>query len=181
MGQPTCSIEDCSQPVLARGWCGRHYKRWQIHGDPTVCARDRTPADRFWAKVDKAGPVAVAHLGPCWLWTARRDHGGYGQFFIHQSGKTKGLGAHRFAYEQIEGLIPEGLVLDHLCRNPPCVNPSHLEPVAQRENVLRGESLFARRAAQTRCKHGHEFTAENTHVRVNGTRQCRTCMWLRYR
>jgi hypothetical protein len=75
----------------------------------------------------------------------------------------------------------EGLVIDHLCRVPLCVNPEHLEPVTLRENILRGESLSARRARQTHCKHGHEFTAANTYVTVKGQRYCRACDRIRHR
>jgi hypothetical protein len=79
---------------------------------------------RFWARVDKSGD--------CWVWTGGR-RGRYGAFWV----EGQQMGAHRFAYELLVGPIPDGLTLDHLCCNPPCVNPGHLEPVTFRENGLR--------------------------------------------
>lgn len=76
------------------------------------------------------------------------------------------------------GPIPEGLSLDHLCRHPWCVNPAHLDPVEHAENVRRGASgikAMARAALQTHCKHGHEFTPENTRISAQGSRVCRAC------
>lgn len=128
---------------------------------------------RFWAKVDKTG-------GPdaCWLWTGGKLPLGYGMF--HFSMPQIHIYAHRFAYITEVGAIPPGLVIDHLCRNPSCVNPKHLEPVTQRVNSLRGIGFAAVNAAKTHCKRGHEFTPENTRPLKNG-RACRTCEAIKYR
>lgn len=107
----------------------------------------------------------------CWNWTGSRVALGYGQISI--GGRLKGV--HRAAYEALRGAVPDGLVLDHLCRNPSCFNPDHLEPVSHRTNVLRGVSPLAAAARATHCKRGHAFDEENTRVTRTGTRKCRAC------
>ncbi|MGO3650436.1 HNH endonuclease signature motif containing protein [Agrococcus casei] len=87
------------------------------------------------------------------------------------------LPAHRFAYADSRGAIPEGLEIDHLCRNRSCVNPKHLEAVSKRENLARGYAVPAINARKTHCKRGHEFTAENTY-RWGSSRICRACKRL---
>lgn len=137
----------------------------------------------FWVKVDTSGPIPVnrADLGNCWQWIASLHHTRhYGQFWStsRKSGRKLMLSAHKVLWEHINGPVPDGQDLDHLCRNRACVNPSHLEVVSHRENVLRGESDFARKAQQTHCKHGHEFTAENTihpDRKHPNSRKCRIC------
>lgn len=108
----------------------------------------------------------------CWLWTGNTMSNGYGVMSLGKR-RVKML-AHRYAYEQYKGRIPEGLVLDHLCRVVCCVNPEHLEAVEQRENIFRGVGVPVHRKAQTHCVNGHEFTHENTNIR-RGCRECRIC------
>ena len=136
--------------------------------------------DRFWAKVNKDGsiPEYAPHLGNCWLWTACKQSAGYGQISV--AGRM--LYAHRVAYEQIHGVIPDGLTLDHLCRVSLCIRPSHLEAVTHRENVLRGDSPAAWAARQTHCIAGHPFDESNTYRPQNRReRQCRECKRVRTR
>jgi hypothetical protein len=85
--------------------------------------------------------------------------------------------AHRVAYELMVGPIPDGNVIDHLCSNRSCVNPHHLEPVTQDENVRRaGTPMAARQSAKTRCRRGHEYDLVNTYYAPGtGHRQCREC------
>jgi hypothetical protein len=107
----------------------------------------------------------------CWLWTGNVcPTTGYGR--LGYMGEK--LRAHRVAYELAHGPIPEGLVIDHLCRVTVCVNPAHLEAVTIRENTLRGISPPARRAKATECGRGHAFTEANTIIQ-RGYRLCRTC------
>ena len=106
----------------------------------------------------------------CWVWTASGNHGGYG--YVSFNGRQQV--AHRVLYQILVGPIPEGLTLDHLCRNRRCVNPAHLDPVSNRENILRGTSRSALRAKQTHCKYGHPLSGEN--LKLKGTeRVCLTC------
>jgi len=103
----------------------------------------------------------------CWIWLGVIQGNGYGKY-----GKQL---AHRLIYEKAKGTVPNGLQLDHLCRVRSCVNPDHLEPVTQRENILRGDSFSAKNAAKTSCPSGHPYTKENTRIRANGYRECREC------
>lgn len=139
---------------------------------------ERTVA-RLRSKIDKDGPVSTARpeLGQCWLWKGNPSQTGYGYFWY---AKKKRL-AHRFVYEWLVGPIPDGLVIDHLCRRRICVNPAHLETVTDRVNILRGEGPPARNVLKNICGHGHPLDDENTYWYPNGERGCRTCraQWVR--
>lgn len=128
------------------------------------CLRSPPEADRFWSKVEKTDS--------CWLWKGSRGPLGYGHIFW----RGQWPAAHRVAYELSVGPIPARLVLDHLCRNPSCVNPAHLEPVTTRENTMRGVGPAPRRAAQTHCLRGHELAGDNVYIhKSRRVRVCRTC------
>lgn len=116
--------------------------------------------DRFMNKIRTDGSTG------CWIWMAGFKSEGYGGF-----GKER---AHVVAYRLFKGPIPSGLVIDHLCRNHSCVNPQHLEAVTQQVNVLRGEGIAAKRAKQTHCVNGHEFSPGNLYF-YRGYRFCRIC------
>lgn len=110
--------------------------------------------------------VLCAPGSHCWEWLAARNEFGYGKV---KTGNRRTRLAHRVAFELLKGPIPDGLELDHLCRNRGCVNPAHLEPVTHHQNVLRGEV-----ANRTHCPHGHEYTPANTY-HLRGARYCRAC------
>lgn len=111
----------------------------------------------------------------CWEWQTATGSKGYGAF----SDGKRSLLAHRFSYELFVGPIPEGLQIDHLCRNRKCVRPDHLEAVTQQVNMSRGESFSAINGRKTHCKRGHEFSPENTYLTSFGSRQCKTCSRIR--
>lgn len=104
----------------------------------------------------------------CWRWTGHIHPNGYGQF-------DSGL-AHRFSYEYFVGKIPDGLQIDHLCRNRWCVNPEHLEPVTYIENQLRSPvTILSSYPIKTHCKRGHKYDESNTRVDKKGHRHCNEC------
>jgi len=167
MSKPICTIPGCSKPVYVKkhGLCSVHYKRkWR--GLPM---HRPTPEQRFFEKVSESP-------SGCWEWQARISEGGYGQFSLVTD---RPVPAHRWAYEHIVGEIPNGLQLDHLCRNRACVNPWHLEPVRAAVNTLRGEGQAAVNSRKSECLRGHPFDSLNTYVTPNGRRQCRACGRMR--
>lgn len=127
----TCTIQDCERDVRTRGWCNTHYERKRINGEIQPLPR-KTLWERFWEKVDASGD--------CWVWVGARKDNGYGHIFLEkrEDGSSKTGLAHRVSWELLVGEIPEGLDLDHLCRNRACVKPDHLEPVTRSINLRRG-------------------------------------------
>lgn len=106
-------------------------KRGFVRGEPhRFCRHHQRPKPKAKFKIEACG-----YETPCWIWQAALNSGGYG---TTTDGSGRGVMAHRLVYEHYRGTIPEGLFLDHLCRNPACVNPDHLEPVTNSENVRRG-------------------------------------------
>lgn len=113
----------------------------------------------------------------CWEWKAEITHDGYGRYCY----KYRRYMSHRFSYEIMIGPIPEGLQIDHLCRNRSCCNPEHLEAVTCKENLSRGLGCMPgvivsanKRKAKIHCKYSHEFTPENTYTYKN-KRSCKIC------
>lgn len=219
MAHATCSIEGCDSPTVGRGYCRKHYTRWQRHGDPLhlervfiksadglclvggcdkptvgqgLCRKhyqrnwkhgdpsinlrpemEQTLEERFWAKVNKDGPIPgyCPHLGPCWLWEASCSLDGYGQIGVYGSL----VRAHRFSYELMCEPIPDGLEIDHLCRVRACVNPAHLQPVTSQVNAHRGaDARIIERGGK--CAKGHDMTRDNIYWKANRRPMCRTCV-----
>ena len=124
--------------------------------------------ERFWSKVDRCGP------DECWPWLAGKTKG-YGTICLKIGDVWRSRRAHRLVYAALIGPIPEGLTLDHLCRNHDCCNPGHCEPVTNKENILRGTCPTAVNARKTHCPQGHPYSEENTQVGPTGWRYCRIC------
>lgn len=122
----------------------------------------------------------VKRVNGCWEWQGRLTKQGYGQTSTgSRTDNTRATRiAHRVSYETFVGEIPEGLTIDHLCRNRACVNPDHLEAVTIKENVRRGNPLWKQEMARTHCPQGHEYTTSNVYLsgRNKTSRSCKTCM-----
>lgn len=177
----TCSVEGCGRSHCARGYCQMHWTRWRKYGKPELPTR----MEIFWSRVDmSSGPDS------CWPWTAGGVTSGYGHFWITELRANRM--AHRVAYEDVVGPVPEGMVLDHICHNDTgcklgvgcphrmCCNPAHMEPVTNVENMLRGEGPSSRNATPIQCPSGHPYDEANTgFVSTSGHRYCRACHRIR--
>ena len=117
---------------------------------------------------------SMINTNDCWLYAGYKSNLGYGQLWLD----GKRYIAHRVSYETFVKPIPEGLVIDHLCRVRHCINPDHLEPVTSRENTLRGEGVLINKR-KTHCPKGHEYTQSNTVSYSNKWRRCRQCIVIK--
>jgi len=120
---------------------------------------------------ERKTPLLVLKNSGCWEWQGYRNKDHYG----HISVKGRSVYAHRFFYEKVKAEIPRGLFIDHLCRNPPCVNPAHLEPVTLRENNRRGWMFRNPLFDENHCKAGHELKDGNFRITCDGSKTCRIC------
>jgi hypothetical protein len=162
---------DCDRPAKVRGYCRPDYYRLKKLGLLTNLPVKPPVRERFEEMVQETP-------GGCWEWQGARNDLGYGQLAL---AGHKRVYAHRFSYEKFVGPIPAGLQLDHLCRNPPCVNPTHLEPVTQRENLLRADSEDMQAYWAGVCRRGHPRAGDNVILSSSrpGKRDCRPCARIR--
>lgn len=116
--------------------------------------------------------VEVDPVTSCWVWPGSKNSSGYGSIRDDNGRQIK---VHRLLWRSQGWVVPDGLVLDHLCRNRLCCNPDHLEPVTQRENILRGASPTAVASSTGICQRGHALTQERDQ------RVCRVCRAARMR
>lgn len=143
-------------------------------------------ADRIRARIE------VMPNG-CWRWPGATSSG-YGRIaWTDSAGVKRWGGVHRVMYADVHGSIPDGLDVDHQCHDPAtctlaldcphrrCCNPAHLVAMSRQENLLRGGTVTAKRAATERCPAGHEYTAENTLTDKVGRRSCKECTYERNR
>lgn len=155
----TCSESECDGTIKAHGLCNKHYMRFKRHGHLNQTRISGAVTDFY----DIGSP------DECWIWRGSFNTYGYGRY-----GHPNQM-AHRLVYEAFKGAIPDGLVLDHLCRVTACVNPNHLEAVPQGLNIERG--LLGFTPLRTLCKNGlHDITGpESWYVGTSGSRTCLEC------
>lgn len=170
-----CVIPDCAAAHYGRGLCRRHYKQAHAAGNLPPLRRE-TSEERFNRSFTEGEP------DECWHWTSKLDPNGYGVMSIH----GMNVAAHRYSWERVNGPIPDGLVIDHLCHNADracvavaacmhrrCVNPTHLEPTTRGDNIKRSHLVHARK---DECVHGHDLTDDAVvGWDVDGKRFCRPC------
>lgn len=170
----TCAGPQCVRDRKHGDLCHSHYEQARRRGSREAMTALR-PTD---ARARLMYYVAKQDDG-CWIWQGSTSGDGrYGQFAFDGLGVH---GAHRASFMLAGGTIPDGLVLDHLCKVTLCVNPDHLEVVTQTENILRGDCPTAENARKTHCIRGHEFTEESTYIQPSsGGRRCRACRPIRY-
>lgn len=125
----------------------------------------------FWDK------VIPEPMTGCWLWLAYLNEDGYAKGRDHRG--APGRLIHKVLYETINGLVSEGLELDHKCRVRCCVNSDHLEAVTHQVNIQRGEGVGQGNAIKTHCPKGHPYDERNTYISKNAlggpARRCRAC------
>lgn len=119
-----CEAPDgCDRKRHAKQLCSKHYARLLARGSAELPVLTWRPAERFWPQVQMGEG--------CWEWTGYKYPNGYGT--VRVCGKSRR--AHTISYEMVNGPVPEGLILDHICRNRACVRPDHLRPVTSKQNA----------------------------------------------
>lgn len=169
--QGVCDRDGCAKQAKHRGFCRRHYIEDQYRDTPVPT--DAVLAGRLFPK------IAENSVTGCWEWSgAKQSRTSHGMFGYNALGRNVTRYVHTWMWEFLVGPVPDGLVLDHLCRVTHCCNPAHLEPVPVGMNTLRGDGPTAVNARKTHCKRGHALAGQNLIVRPGKSgpqRQCREC------
>ncbi|MEE8207870.1 MAG: HNH endonuclease signature motif containing protein [Nitrosomonadaceae bacterium] len=161
MSKNKCSVDSCDRLSRTKGMCDKHYRYHKIHGTTELIIK--TQSERFKEKCEK-----VTESG-CIIWICSTDKNGYGT--TQYNGKV--TYAHRAAYIEKNGEIPNGLEIDHLCRVRSCVNPDHLEAVTHKENCNRS---ISHNTLKTHCPEGHPYSGDNLYFYKKGNkRDCKAC------
>lgn len=164
-----CLFDCCVNHARHNGYCGSHYTQI-LRGKPLqpldiMRRKNLSVEERLFSRVEKTET--------CWLWVGCKGSNGYA--VSAHAGRWRGC-VHRWFYEHYKGEIPEGLVIDHLCRVRHCVNPDHLEAVTFKENVMRGVGVSVKMAEKTHCDYGHPLEGENLKLYKGVERRCRICL-----
>lgn len=172
-----CVIDSCQKPhnnKTGGKLCPMHYRRKKLYGDPLI--RKVKHYDDELSKILDGIIFPEDYQDSCWGWSKRKHKFGYGKHYW--CGKTGS--PHRAIYKLLVDENIDGLDVDHLCRNPECCNPNHLEAVTSRENTLRGVSPPAVNSKKTVCKNGHNFNDTGFWRNGNNSRLCKQCARDRY-
>lgn len=164
-----CSAPDCDRSPHAKGLCQTHLHRFRRYGDFEIRQVRGTAEERFWPKVERGSP------GDCWEWTAKKSKEGYGS--IWDGSVRKLVLSHRLSFELHKGEIPEGMVVQHDCDNPGCVNPDHLTLGTHKTNAddkmskgrwkptgLRGEQIANARLTESQVRQIKRMTGTHDAV-----------------
>lgn len=134
-----CAIDGCDRPIDRRGWCTRHYTRWYRHGDPLAGrAQYATPAESFAARTEERGG--------CLVWTG----GTNGTYGVISAGGGREEYVHRWAWEQENGPVPDGMLVDHRCRNVLCARVDHLRLATRKQNAEHLAGAYSNSASGVR-------------------------------
>lgn len=165
-----CNHARCPRPHSSHGFCSAHAAQWKRCGRTWEIGQ-RESID---ARIERRSVMQ----GACRVWQGNVMKNGYG--LVSWQGKPWLV--HRAVWTEQRGPIPSDMTIDHVkkrgCHSRACTNVEHMEVVTQAENNRRAgalEGTWANRRAKTHCKHGHEYTPENTYVQRNGGRSCRAC------
>ena len=179
-----CTINGCERERGGRGLCKAHYKRVLNTGDarPDEPIGANSASKMRGRSLQERMDAQARREGACLVWTGNINSSGYGRVYDPEQRQQRLT--HVVAWEARHGAKPDGLELDHLCRNRACLNTGHLELVTHQENVVRARPYRAY-PPKTHCKRGHELTPENTYIKKpSGKRRCYTCQraeWVRLR
>lgn len=168
----TCSFKGCGRASHRRGLCCTHYDQDRV-GKPLSEIRNKRKAGTAPVLEFDEVPCHRPGLnGPCRVFRGTKSRG-YGRVWFNGA---MGL-THRYTWEKVNGPVPDGLVLDHVCRNKACCNPDHLRTVTQSVNAVENVegSAWQLNAAKTHCPHGHEYVESNVYTH-KGRRSCKTCV-----
>lgn len=121
---PFCTIDGCKGKHFGRGWCNKHYQRWQKYGDPLH------DVNRQFSDPEESFAYRTKRSGECLLWTGATSSHGYGKLWV----KGEYIWAHRYAWQRVNGEIPAGLEIDHICHVRNCVEISHIRTVTPSQN-----------------------------------------------
>jgi len=162
-----CTLEGCAREgKIRRGMCPMHYQRTKRHGTAEA-PRPPSVMERFTAHLEE-------RPNGCVEWTGGLDDHGYGRISVN----GKNVYTHRFAWELVNGPIPDGMFICHHCDNPPCCNPDDLFVGTHDDNmadkVAKGRTRNGREL-RTHCPDGYPYDAGNTYLTTNGGRACWVC------